>query len=112
MDSPLTLPQLVKLIAQQLPPGSTLVVPAASTGSCRSQDAPHTLSSRECQVLEWVASGHSNKDIARHLRLSPHTVKRHVANILNKLGAQTRAHAAAQWRAHDFRPPLHYREPT
>jgi LuxR family maltose regulon positive regulatory protein len=99
MDSRLTLPQLVELIARQLPPGSTLVVPAASSDSRRTRDALRTLSSRECQVLEFVANGQSNKDIARRLRLSPHTVKRHVANILNKLDAQSRTEAAALWRA-------------
>jgi LuxR family maltose regulon positive regulatory protein len=38
--------------------------------------------------------------IARTLGLSPHTVKRHVANILDKLGARTRAQAAAWLLGH------------
>ena len=37
-----------------------------------------------------MAAGDSNKLIARAFDLSPHTVKRHVANILDKLGVQTR----------------------
>ncbi len=53
------------------------------------------LSAREREVLERIAAGDSNKLIARALDLSPHTVKRHVANILDKLGLQSRAQAAA-----------------
>jgi LuxR family maltose regulon positive regulatory protein len=56
------------------------------------------LSTREREVLERLAAGDSNKLIARALDLSPHTVKRHVANILDKLGVQTRGQAAACWR--------------
>jgi LuxR family maltose regulon positive regulatory protein len=56
------------------------------------------LSERECEVLERIAAGDSNKLIARAFHLSPHTVKRHVANILDKLGVQTRGQAAARWR--------------
>ena len=60
---------------------------------------PAELSPREAEVLERVAAGDSNKLIARALELSPHTVKRHVANILDKIGVQTRGQAAAWLRA-------------
>jgi DNA-binding CsgD family transcriptional regulator len=53
------------------------------------------LSSREREVLALVADGLSNAAIADRLRLSEHTVKRHVANILVKLDLPTRAAAAA-----------------
>jgi len=53
------------------------------------------LSSREHEVLQRIVAGDSNKMIARALGLSPHTVKRHVANILDKVGARSRAQAAA-----------------
>jgi DNA-binding NarL/FixJ family response regulator len=46
-------------------------------------------------VLTFVAEGLSNPAIAGKLRLSEHTVKRHVANILLKLDLPTRAAAAA-----------------
>ena len=52
------------------------------------------LTPRELTVLERVAAGESNKLIARTLGLSPHTVKRHVSNIFDKLGLTTRAQAA------------------
>lgn len=57
------------------------------------------LSPREREVLQRVAAGDSNKLIARALRLSPHTVKRHVSNILVKLELQSRGQAAAWWLA-------------
>ncbi len=49
------------------------------------------LSEREYEVLGLIAEGASNKRIAQRLNLSPHTVKRHVANILDKADAHSRA---------------------
>ncbi len=57
------------------------------------------LSAREMQVLERIAAGDSNKLIARAFDLSPHTVKRHVANILDKLAVSSRGEAARWYRA-------------
>jgi LuxR family transcriptional regulator, maltose regulon positive regulatory protein len=62
---------------------------------------PHsdeTLSRRELEVLRLMAGGASNTEIAEQLIISPHTAKRHVANILGKLGATTRTAAAARAR--------------
>jgi LuxR family maltose regulon positive regulatory protein len=50
------------------------------------------------EVLERIASGDSNKLIARALDLSPHTVKRHVARILDRLDLASRGAAAAWFR--------------
>ncbi|HEY9064148.1 MAG TPA: LuxR C-terminal-related transcriptional regulator [Burkholderiaceae bacterium] len=58
------------------------------------------LSTREREVLERIAAGDSNKVIARVLDISPHTVKRHVANILDKLGLASRGQAAAWLHEH------------
>jgi len=52
------------------------------------------LSERELEVLSLVAEGLTNQDIAQRLVLSEHTVNRHVANILRKLGLPSRAAAA------------------
>jgi LuxR family transcriptional regulator, maltose regulon positive regulatory protein len=57
------------------------------------------LTAREREVLERIAAGDSNKLIARALDLSLHTVKRHVANILDKLEVDTRGQAAAWYRS-------------
>jgi DNA-binding NarL/FixJ family response regulator len=47
------------------------------------------------EVLRLVAAGLSNREIASSLILSEHTVHRHVANILRKLGQSSRASATA-----------------
>jgi DNA-binding CsgD family transcriptional regulator len=54
------------------------------------------LTPRELDVLKLVAPRLSNQDIARRLVLSEHTVHRHLANILRKLGLSSRA-AAVAW---------------
>jgi DNA-binding NarL/FixJ family response regulator len=66
--------------------------PAARAAKTPSLDA---LSAREREVLALIADGLSNMAIAQRLRLSDHTVKRHVANILLKLDLPSRAAAAA-----------------
>lgn len=72
--------------------------PAAPAGAAGA--APHGLSERELEVLERIAAGDSNKLIARAFDLSPHTVKRHVANILDKLDLRSRGQAAAWYHEH------------
>ena len=53
------------------------------------------LTGREAQILRLVADGMNNQQIADALVLSPHTVHRHLANILTKLDQPTRAGATA-----------------
>ena len=52
------------------------------------------LSARERDVAEFLVEGVSNKEIARALGIEVVTVKRHVGNILRKVGAQNRTQAA------------------
>jgi DNA-binding NarL/FixJ family response regulator len=52
------------------------------------------LTARQIEILRLVAQGLSNPEIAARLKLSDHTVKRHVANLLTKLRLPTRAAAA------------------
>jgi DNA-binding NarL/FixJ family response regulator len=54
------------------------------------------LSEREQEVLSLIATGSTNKEIARHLHLSPHTVKEHTSAIYRKLGVRNRAEATRQ----------------
>ena len=62
--------------------------------AAQADEAPDLLSEREMGVLARVALGESNKLIARELNLSPHTVKRHLARILERLGVSSRGEAA------------------
>ena len=55
---------------------------------------PARLSGREMQVLELLAEGDSNPEIAVALGLSEETIKTHVKHCIAKLGARNRTHAA------------------
>lgn len=56
------------------------------------------LSERELEILQLVASGASNREIANHLFITEGTVKNHVTNILGKLGVRDRTQAALRAR--------------
>jgi LuxR family transcriptional regulator, maltose regulon positive regulatory protein len=75
----------IKAGAQEKPPGQAA-----------EQDAG--LTPRELEVLALLTAGLSNKLIARTLNLSPHTVKRHVARILDRLDLASRMQAANWYR--------------
>ncbi len=53
---------------------------------------PDVLSARELEVLKLVAEGRSTNEIAGDLVISPRTVERHRANIMDKLGVRDRVH--------------------
>ena len=57
------------------------------------------LSEREIEVLQFIAEGLSNPEIASRLYLSPNTVKVHSRNIYSKLGVHNRMQAVARARA-------------
>lgn len=56
------------------------------------------ISDREFEVLELLAAGQSNKEIARRLDLSPNTVKTHIARLFEKLEAKRRTEAILRAR--------------
>lgn len=62
------------------------------------------ISARECEVLEMIAAGHANKVIARHLDISPNTVKTHVARLYEKLEVASRTQAIGKARELDILP--------
>jgi DNA-binding NarL/FixJ family response regulator len=66
-----------------------------ASGEADHEASPIRLSPREAEVLALLAEGASNKVIARHLDISIHTAKFHVAAILVKLGAANRTDAIA-----------------
>jgi ATP/maltotriose-dependent transcriptional regulator MalT len=62
------------------------------------------ISERELDVLTLLASGNSNKEIARRLDISPNTVKTHVARLFAKLEVSRRTQAIQKARALDILP--------
>jgi DNA-binding NarL/FixJ family response regulator len=56
------------------------------------------LTKREREVLELIAQGQNNPEIARNLVISPKTVRNHVSNIFNKLQVADRAQAIIRAR--------------
>jgi LuxR family maltose regulon positive regulatory protein len=63
------------------------------------------LSSRELEVLDLIAAGLTNQQIAARLYVSLHTVKSHDRNIYAKLGVSSRTQAAAKGRVLGLLPP-------
>ena len=57
------------------------------------EPGPAGLSGREREVLELIATGATNSEIASRLYLSPHTVKEHTSSVYRKLGVRNRAEA-------------------
>jgi DNA-binding NarL/FixJ family response regulator len=71
-------------------------------GLLRARERIGGLTAREVQVLALVASGRTNREIARELRLSEKTVARHLSNIFGKLGVSSRAAATAYAYEHEL----------
>lgn len=71
------------------------LLPAPSLASSPLAELTEALTPREREVLQMLASGLVNKEIATKLSISEHTVKFHVASILGKLGASTRTEAVS-----------------
>jgi DNA-binding CsgD family transcriptional regulator len=78
---------------------------AASALPDTSEDTAASLTPRERDVLRWVAAGKTDRDIGEILEISPRTVQKHLQNIYEKLGVETRT--AAVMRADP--PALHRR---
>jgi NarL family two-component system response regulator YdfI len=70
-------------------------LPAGSGPTRALDELAESLTRRELEVLQMLAAGLSNKEIAARLGISEHTVKFHVASILGKLGAASRTEAVS-----------------
>ena len=77
------------------PQGLGEMLPAATPAADSLADLAEPLTRREREVLQMLASGLANKEIAARLNISDHTVKFHVASLLGKLGASSRTEAVA-----------------
>lgn len=75
--------------------GETVLAPAVAARLVSRMRAPgeEQLSSRELEVLQLVAEGESNSEIASHLHISQATVKSHLVHIFGKLGVSDRTAA-------------------
>jgi DNA-binding NarL/FixJ family response regulator len=71
----------------------TLPVLRKLAEDARLETQKHPLSEREIEILELIAAGAANKEIAERLGITEVTVKAHLRNIYAKIGAQNRAHA-------------------
>ena len=83
--------------------GQRLTPRTAQAEFCRNEAAIRSLglTARECEILELLASGQSNKEMARSLSISPNTVKTHIARVYEKLEVERRVQAIekARWLA-------------
>jgi DNA-binding NarL/FixJ family response regulator len=77
-------PQLVMVLADEL-----------NVAKHRNRSA-ESLTEREVEILQLLAFGHTNRDIAEKLFISPDTVKTHLEHIYQKLGASDRTAAVAE----------------
>ena len=84
-DSVMTRPMVAKQVLNQFQD-------MASLGN-NAENIVALLTQREKQILNYIADGNTNKQIARILNISEQTIKNHVSAILRKLNANDRAHA-------------------
>jgi DNA-binding NarL/FixJ family response regulator len=75
--------------------GDSFIDPALMPAFLSGKDREDMLTPRERQILQLLADGMSNADVAQRLFISQETVKSHVRHILAKLEADTRTHAVA-----------------
>lgn len=76
-----------------------LMMKEQQIGHGRSGSAPARLTRRETEVLEWIAHGKTNAEIATILKIYVGTVKKHVEHIFTKLSVETRTAAALALRS-------------
>lgn len=92
------------LLGSTPPPAPVPMAPGPKPGPARPAAAEH-LSEREVVVMDLVAAGRSNAEIAAQLFLAPKTVKNHINRIFAKLQVVSRAQAIALWLGSAEGPP-------
>lgn len=73
-----------------------------SGGEAKGDNSYSPLSSREVEILDYIARGNSNKEIAKSLKISDQTVKNHITSILKKLSVSDRTAAVVHALRHGW----------
>jgi LuxR family maltose regulon positive regulatory protein len=79
-------------------PGRDITQTDLSSEAHKPEAIVEPLSARELEILQLIAQGLSNRQVAQQLFISPGTVKKHTANIYGKLGVHSRTQAVARAR--------------
>jgi DNA-binding NarL/FixJ family response regulator len=95
-DDVLSKPQLASRVLKSF---RELTVEEEEEGS---KDIYSPLSSREVEILDYIARGNSNKEIAKSLKISDQTVKNHITSILKKLSVNDRTAAVVHALRHGW----------
>jgi DNA-binding NarL/FixJ family response regulator len=91
--------QTIRLVAQGnmvIDPEPVAALAEELAEASRRDSSAQTLSVREQEILQLLAFGYTNRDIAGRLFISPDTVKTHLEHIFQKLGANDRTSAVAE----------------
>jgi NarL family two-component system response regulator LiaR len=84
------------VVVREVPVQVEVRVPAVASGPFERDDAQRErlgITPRELEILEAMAAGHSNREIAEQLFVSENTVKTHAARLFDKLSARRRTQA-------------------
>ena len=95
-DDVLSKPQLASRVLKSF---RELAVEEEETAT---KDLYSPLSSREVEILDYIARGNSNKEIAKSLKISDQTVKNHITSILKKLSVNDRTAAVVHALRHGW----------
>lgn len=100
LTKPVTEDDLLATVRARLARAATVEERARTSAAVKPDFSSHTpllslgLTEREAEVLLWVAQGKSNGDIGTILGISEPTAKKHVSNLFEKLGVESRSAAA------------------
>ena len=93
---PMALEDVQQMLSGALKPP----VPASAMGANTSPATlePKPLTRRQCDILQEVACGRSNSEIAQRLHISVETVKTHMRQLLSRMGARNRTELATLYQ--------------